>query len=286
MITVVHPGLSCTIQDLGRPGFAHLGVPHAGAANPPALRRANRLLGNPDSAAALEFLLGGFTVRWDVPARFAVTGAPVDLLLNGDPVSAGTPVTAPAGSLLRARRPKHGLRSYLGIAGGLDVDPVLGSRSTDTLSGLGPAPVVAGTRLPIGTPADDENEVTVTEPVSTPEEQPLVLEFSWGPRDDWITEHARRLLTTTTWQVGTETNRVAARLRGPRLDHAVVRDLPSEGLPLGAIQVPPSGEAIVHLANHPPTGGYPVVGVVAKSDVWRIGDARPGAELRLRPRAE
>ncbi len=282
MITVVRPGLSCTVQDLGRPGYAHLGVPHAGAANPPALRRANRLVGNADSAAALEFLLGGFAVRFDAPVRFAVTGAPVDLLLDGEAVSTDVPVTARAGSVLRARRPKRGLRSYLAVAGGLAVEPVLGSRSTDTLSGLGPDPVRAGTRLPVGAPTDQSNGSAVTEFAATPDDGPLVLEFCWGPRDDWITERARGVLTATTWRVGTETNRVAARLQGPRLDHAIRRDLPSEGLPLGAIQVPASGEAIIHLANHPPTGGYPVVGVVRKRDVWRIGDARPGTEVRFR----
>lgn len=282
MITVVRPGLQCTIQDLGRPGVAHLGVPRAGAANPPAYRRANGLVGNPDTAAALEFLLGGFAVRFDSAARYAVTGAPLELCLDGQPVSMDSLGFADAGAVLTAGRPRHGLRSYLAVAGGIDVPPVLGSRSTDTLSGLGPPTVIAGAPLPTGDPSLPVHDPCPAGPPPRAD-PPFVARFSWGPRDDWFTPQARRLLVGSSWRVSTETDRIAARLDGPRLRYAAARDLPSEGLPLGAIQVPPSGQPIIHLANHPPTGGYPVIGVVVAEDVWRIGDMRPGTELSLRP---
>lgn len=285
MITVLDPGLLCTIQDLGRPGVAHLGVPCAGAACPPALQWANRLVGEPDTAAGLEFLLGGFRVRFEDATRFALAGAPVEMSLDGRPVPMDTSIRAEAGSVLTARRSRHGLRTYLGAAGGIAVPTVLGSRSTDTLSGLGPAPVTAGTSLPLGVPTNRVRPDHMLPPPDLDERADggqIDAEFVWGPRETWITDEACALLVTATWRVSTQADRIAARLDGPALTHRAQRELPSEGLPLGAIQVPPSGQPIIHLANHPPTGGYPVVGVVRRRDVWRIGDARPGTPLRLR----
>ncbi|HET9517796.1 MAG TPA: allophanate hydrolase subunit 2 family protein, partial [Actinoplanes sp.] len=152
MITVVRPGPLTTVQDLGRPGWAHLGVPRSGALDAPALARANRLVGNPDATAGLETTLLGCALRFARAAVVAVTGAPAAVLVDGAPVGFGTRVEVPAGATVDVGRATVGVRSYLAVAGGIDVEPVLGSRSTDTLSGLGPPRLAPGMQLPVGAP--------------------------------------------------------------------------------------------------------------------------------------
>src|SRR5690349_3151331 len=173
-VDVVDAGALTTIQDLGRPGYAHLGVPRSGALDRPALRRANGLVGNPADAAGLELTLGGAVLRFDAPATIALTGAAV----GG--VDFDRPVSVSAGDTVRIGRPARGLRTYLAVAGGIDVAPVLGSRSTDTLSGLGPARVTDGSTLPVGTSSGGS---TVDDLVTGD----LVLRVRLGPRDDWFT---------------------------------------------------------------------------------------------------
>lgn len=275
-------GLQATIQDNGRPGHGHLGVPRAGAMDRLALAQANRLVGNPPDTAAVEFLLGGLTVRFTEAVSFCLAGAPVAAYLNSAPVSRNAWTYARPGDVLTAGPPAYGLWSYLAVAGGIDVEPVLSSRSTDSLSGLGPAPLAPGDLLPIGsvegTPAVPSD--VFVENVSAG--QRLELGFHWGPRDDWFTGQARRMFRTATWRVSSEVNRIAARLTGPRLCHQRLDQLPTEGVHPGSIQVPPSGQPLVFLANHPPTGGYPVIGVLCESDLGRMAQAAPGTMVTMR----
>jgi biotin-dependent carboxylase-like uncharacterized protein len=282
VIEIVRPGLEATVQDRGRVGFAHLGVPRGGAADRGSLDLANRLLGNDPEAAAVEFLLGGFAVRLNTPTPFVLTGAPVAATLDGVPVATAVWGYARAGQLLEAGRAESGLRTYLGVAGGIATAPVLGSRSTDTLSGVGPAVLAAGDRLPVGPAPSRPGTAADVVRGSVVATDPVPLRFRWGPRADWFTAAARRRLVDTTWTVSSEVDRAGARLLGPTLDQADDRQLPTEGMHPGSVQVPASGQPIVLLANHAPTGGYPVIGVVSGADLPVLAQLAPGRRLTMR----
>lgn len=273
MITVVRSGPLTTVQDLGRPGYAYLGVPRSGALDPAALRRANALVGNPPDAAGLETTLMGCALRFDRAARVAVTGAVARLRLDRVDV-AGEVIEVPAGSVLDVGRATRGVRSYVAVAGGIGVEAVLGSRSTDTLSGLGPPRLGDGMTLPVGDDVGaDRTAVEATVPV--PDE--FTLGVRLGPRDDWFVAAE---LFGSAYTVSPLSNRVGCRLAGSALSRTRPGELPSEGVVLGAVQVPADGQPLIFLADHPTTGGYPVIAVV--DDVSPLAQARPGTTVRFR----
>jgi biotin-dependent carboxylase-like uncharacterized protein len=278
MIDVLRAGALTTVQDAGRAGHAHLGVPAAGALDSPALRLANRLVGNEPATAGLEITVTGCRLRLHHTTIIAVTGAPVArLTVDGRSVDAGVPVPVPAGAVVDVGPTRSGVRTYLAVAGGVDVPPVLGSRSTDTLSGLGPRALRDGDVLAVGAPHGPAAPVWFT---PTPEPLSAVrLKVTPGPRDDWFTPDAKTTLTSATYTVSPRSNRVAARLAGPKLDRLRDDELPSEGLVLGAVQVPAGGEPLVFLADHPTTGGYPVIAVVEAADLPLLAQCRPGTTV-------
>ena len=270
MIEIVRPGPLATLQDLGRPGYAALGVARSGAFDRGALRLANRLVGNPDDAAAIEVTLGGLHARLRSPATVALTGAPC----------AGAPdwdvaVTLPAGAEIRLDAPRIGLRSYLSVRGGFAVEPVLGARCTDTLSGIGPAPLRAGDVLTFGTPASEVSGASgaTRSPTS-------LLPIRFGPREDWFTAQAHEVLCRAEWTVRSESDRVGVRLAGPELERARTGELPSEPALPGALQVPHDGRPILFGPDAPVSGGYPVIAVVL--DLDPAAQLRPGDVLRFR----
>jgi biotin-dependent carboxylase-like uncharacterized protein len=279
VLEVLAAGALTTVQDLGRPGYAHLGVPRSGALDQPALRLANRLVGNEESAAALELTVTGCTVRPHRPATVALTGAAADLRVAGRPVPFGAPVPVPAGEAVRVGPARYGVRAYLAVDGGIAVPPVLGSRSTDLLSGLGPPRLRDGMLLPLGPPRPTPSTVD-----SSPWEAPpstVELRVRFGPREDWFTDGARDQLCSHPYTISPVSNRIAARLSGAALTRAIAEELPPEGIVLGAVQVPADGQPLVFLADHPVTGGYPVIAVVHPADVSRLAQARPGATVRF-----
>ena len=280
MLTVLVPGPLTTVQDLGRPGSAGIGVTRSGAADATAAGLANRLVGNRPGAALLEVTAGGLRVRAGRTLLVAVTGAPAPVEVDGRAAPFAAPTTLRAGSVLALGTPRQGLRSYVAVRGGVAVPPVLGSRSTDTLSGLGPPPLTPGTLLPVGDLAGEEPFVDVA-PVAPPPDRP-VLRVLPGPRRDWLDDAARAALTTQEWRVGSDSDRVGLRLTGPRLGRARDGELPSEGLVPGALQVPPDGAPVLFLADHPVTGGYPVLAVVVTADVPLAAQLRPGDVVRFR----
>ncbi|MGV9308316.1 5-oxoprolinase subunit C family protein [Nonomuraea sp. NPDC003727] len=282
MIEVLAPGPYATVQDLGRPGYAHLGVPRSGAADAAGLRLANRLVGNPESSAGLELTFGGARLRFLSGAWIAVTGAacPLTVVSGAGAHGMAVPFWLPPGAELRVGAPAAGLRTYVAVRGGIDVEPVLGSRSTDSLSGLGPEPLRAGTRLPVG--ATGALAPIRADHASAGALPPPVLRVLAGPRDDWFAPGALAGLCARPYEVTQDSNRVGVRLRGTALEWARRGELPSEGVVTGAIQVPPSGQPIVFLADHPPTGGYPVIGVVLDADLPVAAQARPGDGLTFR----
>jgi biotin-dependent carboxylase-like uncharacterized protein len=270
MIEILSPGPLAIVQDLGRPGYAELGVPRSGAFDRAALELANRLVGNPAGAAAVEFTLGGLHLRCTRPATVAFTGAPCP----GAP-DWGAAVSLPAGAVIKLGPPVRGLRGYMAVRGGLEVEAVLGSRSTDTLSGLGPAPLSAGDVLPVGS-----GRGPITGVAAAPAPPAGALDLRFGPRHDWFTEAARALLTTAEWRVRPESDRVGVRLDGPPLERSRGDELPSEPVLPGAVQVPPDGRPIVFGPDAPVTGGYPVIAVLLDPD--GAAQLRPGDPVRFR----
>ncbi|MFI0443833.1 biotin-dependent carboxyltransferase family protein [Actinomadura sp. 6N118] len=278
-LEVIAPGPFTTIQDLGRPGRAALGVGASGAADPTALRLANRALGNPEESAALEVTLGGLTLHSHIAVYAVVTGAPAPITVNGRAEPSYAPFFIPKGAEVRLATPPTGLRSYLAVRGGIETPPVLGSRSTDTLARLGTS-LTPGTILPVGPPPTTSLTIDVL-PVRPPPAGDLHLRVLLGPRADWFTEDALRTLLSEPYEVTTQIDRVGMRLNGPPLARARTDELPSEGMVTGALQVPPSGTPVLFLADHPLTGGYPVIAVVATADIGRAAQARPGQKLRF-----
>ena len=277
MIEIINQGIGSTFQDLGRIGFSHLGVGRSGAADRPSHGMANRLVGNDESEATIESC-GGLAIRLHHPAVVAVTGAQgVIDVRHGRPMGVNGVEHLPAGAEFTVRPPDTGMRYYVAVRGGFDVAAVLGSRSFDTLAGLGPR-LQAGDSVAIG--PDPKTPITtdlgIRQPLSS------LIHLSEGPRREWFTDEAWAVLMSQEFVVSASGNRVGARLTGPPLDRVRPRELLSEGLVEGAIQVPPDGQPIVMLADHPVTGGYPVIAVVAPHDVPSVVQARPGTVLRFR----
>jgi biotin-dependent carboxylase-like uncharacterized protein len=281
VLEVVRAGALTTVQDLGRPGFAHLGVPRSGALDTPAHRLANRLVGNSERVATLETTVTGCGVRPSRPVVVAVTGAVCAVRVDGRPAAWGAPVLVPAGALLDVGAAVRGLRAYVAVGGGIEVPAVLGSRSADLLSGLGPRPAADGDELPVGRAEGRSRAADVTLYGGHPDE--LVLPLAPGPRDDWFTPGALRTLFTGVYHVSPASNRIGLRALGPPLERARDGELPSEGMVLGAVQVPPDGRPVVFLSDHPTTGGYPVIGVVPEGSLAGAAQSPPGTRIRFVP---
>lgn len=287
LLTVIAAGPQTTVQDAdGRPGRSDLGVGVSGAADRGALRLANRLVGNDPAAAGLEVTYGGLRFRVTTTTVLALTGAPAPLTVDGAPRDPARAVVVPSGSEVGLGVPPSGLRSYVAVRGGIAVDPVLGSRSTDVVAGLGPDPVAADVELPVGpAPSSPVPAVDVVPRPGLPDpEVPTTLRVRLGPRADWFPDETVAGFLRARWTLTEDVNRVGARLDGPELARAEeYRDveLPSEGVIRGSVQVPPSGRPTVFLADHPVTGGYPVIAVVLDADTDVAGQLRPGCPVRF-----
>ena len=278
---MLQSGLLATVQDLGRRGVAQCGVSASGAADRRSHTLANRLLANPDDRATIEVTLGGFAVRvigGDVD--IAVTGADAAPSADGQPFGPNGVHRVRCGQVIVLNAPRTGLRSYLGVRGGVAVQPVLGSRSYDTLARLGPPPLHPGDVVPVGEAAA-QFPVLEQAPVGPLPSGPVTLHVVRGPRDDWFTD--AQALVRTQWVTSERSDRVGIRLTGaPLTRRQPGREVPSEGAVRGAIQVPPSGQPVILGPDHPVTGGYPVIGVVVDADTDTVAQLRPGQPVRLR----
>ncbi|WP_061961484.1 biotin-dependent carboxyltransferase family protein [Demequina flava] len=283
MIEVLDPGALLTVQDSGRHGYAHLGVSPSGACDPRAARVANLLVGNRVRDAVLETTLTGAVLRAHEGAVIAVTGAQADVFVGDVPAPRGRPVRLGAGQVLEVGAAISGMRNYIAVRGGVDVPAHLGSRATDTLSGLGSDPLRAGDRLEIGASAAAAQDLFAgpfAEPdrVPGPHEQ-VTLTLEPGPRADWIRDTGD--LETRVFTASADSNRIGLRLTGPALAWAREGELASEGLVAGAVQVPPGGQPVIFLADHPTTGGYPVMGVLDAASLSLAAQVRPGQPVVL-----
>lgn len=277
-LRVLDPGPLALVEDHGRPGHAAVGVGRSGAMDRGALRLANRLLGNARDAAALELLGAGFTARFETPTWISLTGAAGAATLDGAALARVLPTLAPAGSVLRLGPLTAGLRRTLGVRGGIAAPPVLGSRSRDTLSALGPAPLRPGDLLAFGTPA---GEVLLPDwwPFDPPRNP--VLRVLPGPRLDLLPPGTWQRLLTGPWHVSPSADRIGLRLAGTPLPTGDAPELPSEGLVHGSIQLPPSGLPVLFGPDHPTTGGYPVLAVVTSASLDHLAHLAPGDEVRF-----
>lgn len=277
-LLVERPGLLSLVQDRGRPGLGHLGVSPSGAFDRTALRQVNLLLGNDLGAAAVEVLGGGLELRAEAAVLVAVTGAAGPVMVDGRPAAYGRAIGLAIGQRLVVGPPVAGLRAYVGVSGGLAAEAELGSRSTDTLSGLGPEPLRAGDRLEVKprSPVPDLEDV-----LSLGRAGDLTLDVVLGPRDDWFTRDAVHRLLESPWQVSPASSRIGVRLTGPALERGRTEELPSEPCVRGSIQVAADGQPIVFGPDHPVTGGYPVIAVVLDRDTDLLAQAVPGQTLRF-----
>ncbi len=288
-ITVIDPGMQTLVQDAGRAGHSAIGVSPSGAADRVALRRANRAVGNADGAAALETLNAALVVRADVDVSIALAGtdATAEIVGAGDerrtPPSSQEAFTVRRGEVLRVGRATRGMRGVLAIRGGFAVPRVLGSASHDSLSGIGPAPLAAGDALAIDDPRQADRAAHSPESDGRPIGDEVQLRFVPGPRSDWFDAKARAALASQSWRLSASSNRVGARFDGTPLRRARHDELPSEGTVRGSIQVPPNGLPVLFLADHPVTGGYPVIGTVIDADTDIAAQLRPGSHVRFVP---
>jgi antagonist of KipI len=266
-IRVIEPGFQTTVQDLGRFGYAHLGVSASGAADAVALRAGNLLVGNAENAPALEMTLTGGVFEFESPAVMAITGSDFG---GGQPLWSAFEVEA--GTVLRCGVARAGARCYLAVRGGIDMPKILGSASTHLLTGIGGRALRAGDVLPIGGAAIRQWwRGRAGRPSS---DGPLRV--TAGPQARWFGDE----LYAAAYQVTEESNRMGLRLRGPAIA-SPAGHMVTEGVPLGAVQIPPEGQPIVLFVEHQTTGGYPKAANVISADLWRVGQLRPRDEVRF-----
>ena len=294
-LSIVRPGLLASVQDLGRYGHRQLGICPGGALDTLALALANRLVGNADSAAGLELTMGGCEIRFEQDTRIALTGEAFGATLDGQAVASCWSVPVQAGQTLRlggaATGARPGLRSWLAVAGGIDVAPMLGSRSTDLKAGFGGLEGRAlrkGDRLPIGTShLDDAQRLRKPFGVRAPDGgdapgEPTTLRVLPGPEAEQFLQASHKLLVAEAWRITPQSNRMGSRLAGPELKRKKgSTDMLSAGVVPGTVQVPPSGQPIILLGDAQTTGGYPRIAVVIRADLWKLAQAPLGGRLRL-----
>lgn len=281
-LTVESVGVLALLEDRGRRGLAHLGVGRSGAADRTSYDLANRLVGNRPGAACIEATLGRLEFRFDATVLVAVTGAPVALRCGHRAQVVNSAFTACAGDVVTLGAPTHGLRTYVAVRGGIAGEDVLGSTSWDTMAQIGTPPLQAGDVLAVADSVGDwpATDCAAVAPMETSSiELPLLL----GPRDDWFADEALDRLASHEFTVTSDANRVGIRLDGPDLPRRRCGELASEGVVLGALQVPTRGRPTLFLADRPVTGGYPVIGVVPQSGVNRAAQAVPGTRIRFQP---
>ncbi|HJU15074.1 MAG TPA: biotin-dependent carboxyltransferase family protein [Stellaceae bacterium] len=284
---VLAPGLSTTVQDLGRIGYQQLGVPVSGALDAASLRLANAVLGNSPGAPALEILFSGPVLRVAAErVRVALGGPGARLSLGGEPartVPAWQSVSLARGAAFRVTPGDHSSCCYLAVEGGVAVPPVLGSAATYVragLGGLGGRALRQGDFVPLAlAEAPARAELRLKAPPEAARDQPIRVVL--GPQEDYFTEEAIAVLFGATFRVSPSADRMGIRLDGPKLRHRAGWDIVSDAIATGAIQVPGSGQPILLLADHQTTGGYPKIATVISPDLSVVGRRRPGDAIRF-----
>jgi len=282
-IRVVKPGLFTTVQDRGRFGYAHLGISPCGAADTISLRIANLLVGNDEYAPALEMTLLGATLEFDEPAIVAISGAACECKGGPNPIARNTPVEISAGSVLQCGSTTDGARCYLAIQGGINVPGVMGSASTDVrgrFGGFEGRRLQAGDVLHIG-PAGHARCRRVRTDVLEDIRDRGQIRVTSGAQRDWFSDDAYAKFFGTSYTVSEQSDRAGLRLKGDAIAARLSKQLLTDGIPLGAIQVPQDGQPIILFVDQQTTGGYPKIASVIAADMHRIGQLRPRDEIRF-----
>ncbi len=283
-LVVETPGLFTTVQDLGREGFAPLGVSPSGAADAISLRIGNRLVGNPEGAAALEMTLVGGVFTFEQPAVIAVTGADFGAAIDRVPLPMWASAEVRTGQTLVFGASRSGARAYLCIQGSIMVEPFLGSTSTHTLSGLGGFEGRAlrkGDRLKLGKSDHFFRRRTVSQHALSILRPRKVLRITCGPQSAWFRNSGWKHLCENSFHVTEHSNRMGIRLEGPAIISDIPREMITEGVPLGAVQVTPSGQPIILFVEQQTTGGYPKIANIISADMHSVGQLRPRDEIRF-----
>jgi antagonist of KipI len=283
-ILVQKPGLFTTIQDLGRDGFGPMGVSASGAADPISLRIGNRLVGNPAGAAALEMTLVGGALTFERAAVIAVAGADFSPSVDGIPLPMWTSIKIQEKQTVALGASRSGARAYLCIQGGIAVEPFLGSASTHVLSGLGGFEGRAlrnGDRLDLGAPNPLFRKKTLSPKVLESLQPRKLIRVTNGTQSDWFANSSWKIFCESTFRVTEQSNRMGIRLEGPPIPVDPSREMITEGVSLGAIQVPPSGQPIILFVEQQTTGGYPKIANVIAADMHSVGQLRPRDEIRF-----
>lgn len=279
-LRTIAPGMLTTIQDCGRWGWQSRGVPVAGAMDPWSYRAANVLAGNAPSAATLELTLVGPAVEFDDERVVAVTGADFELTLDDRAVPMNTAFVAAAKSLLRFGRRIDGARAYVAVSGGIDVPPILGSRSTHVtthMGGMDGRPLRAGDLLPLGKRGRESFSSRRT--WKTPDPFSTTIRVLPGPQVENFAAEALHVLQSARYVVSAQSDRMGFRLEGQTLAHAGGAGFISDATPLGALQVPASGQPILLMADRQTTGGYPKIATVITADIGLAGQLAPGDSI-------
>jgi len=283
-LVVESPGLLTTVQDLGRPGFGPLGISPSGAADPVALRLGNLLVGNNPAAAALEMTLLGGTFVFPEGATIGLTGADLGATRDGRALEMWTRQTIPPGEEIKLGSTRNFARGYLTVAGGVQVAPFLGSASTHLLSGLGGHEGRAlrkGDVLQLGTAAKKIPNRKIAEAVLLALMPRRILRVTEGPQIKCLSEQDKQTFFRSAFSVSESSDRTGLRLEGQSLQPNEKAQMITEGAPLGAIQVTPSGQAIILFVEQQTTGGYPKIANVIGADLHRLGQLRPRTEIRF-----
>jgi biotin-dependent carboxylase-like uncharacterized protein len=283
MIQVVSPGMFTTVQDLGRYGFGPLGVSPSGAADPIALRLGNRIIGNAENAAALEMTLLGGKFLFPEGGLIALTGSDFGASLNNHPIPPWTATIVQPGERLDTGPTKSGARAYLCVHGGILVKPLLGSASTHILTALGGFEGRAlrkGDILPIG-PAHAANPQSIPQEILDQLKPRKTLRTTIAPQTAWFSKDSLTRFYQSTYRVTEESNRMGLRLEGAELETPQHGQMTSEGVSLGAIQIPAGGQPIILFVEQQTTGGYPKIANIISADLPSIGQLRPRDEIRF-----
>lgn len=282
MIELLRAGPLTTVQDLGREAWRDRGISRCGAVDDLALSWGNLLVGNPVNAAGLEFTLGPAVLRLDADCCIAITGTDAEASLDGRPLRPWWRHRVRAGQTLKLAAPRERMRSYLSVSGGIAVPEALGSRSTDLKAGFGGLEGRAlhdGDALPLATP----ERLPARSIGMRPPDWDATVRVLPGPEHEDFSTASREALWAADWKLTPQSNRMGYRFAGPELRRERGAELASHGVLPGVIQVPPSGQPIVLLADAQTTGGYPKIGVVIRADLWKLGQLRLGATLRFTP---
>ncbi len=283
-IYVVDPGLFTTVQDLGREGFGPLGVSASGAADSLSLRLGNRLVGNAENAAGLEMTLVGGTFEFRESAVASLTGSDFGATLDGARVEPWTSIDIRRGSVLRAGATRSGARCYLCVHGGIVVRPFLGSASTHVMTGLGGLdgrPLRRGDVMKIGAPTALFRKRSVAPRVGEVLSPRSAFRVTAGEQSEWFSQSTKRALVEHAYRVSEHSNRMGIRLEGTPIAEQTSGRMVTEGVSLGAVQVPPGGLPIILFVEQQTTGGYPKIANVISADLSRLGQLRPRDEVRF-----